>query len=49
MKLHMCLYLCAKFVVSSMIVTSFRQGGAAVMKPTQIKIKNVYKKISIQQ
>ena len=33
MKLHMCVYLRAKFQVSSIILTSFRQGGSFTPPP----------------
>ena len=40
MKLHMCVYLRSKFQASSIILTSFRQGGAILSSHRQTRLKN---------
>ena len=40
MKLHMCVYLRSKFQASSIILKSFRQGGAILSSHRQTRLKN---------
>ena len=48
MELHMCVYLCTKFQVYSIIVTSFTQGGGEVILPHPTSKRNPKKRTQIR-